>query len=280
MARHVSSGAARILQRDAHCHVHSTFQRAMNIRIGDDLVLLAPEGRRESADCPFGIEVAAGDWARIRSGLRSGSLGARWRWHSEQRTFTAGKTLVLAVGSPADAVDPIAVAPPVPQVFDLQASIPAGAPAPGLFQHHDAAEVNAHLRAARNALTGGGQLQDVLWLIGRGPGLTPSGDDALVGILAALTACGQVSQGTWTRLARTIERDGDLLTTDVSCAYLLCAVRGEFGRSVADVMDALVDQTRLHRAVQRLAQHGHTSGVDLLLGLNAALEPLDYAKSA
>lgn len=283
MAMHVSSGAARALDRDARCRVHSTFQHVMNILVGDDLVMLAPTGRHEALDCPFGIEISVADWVRIRSGLRSGSLATRWVWHRDQRRFTANGASVLAV-TPLDGVDSIVAAcsphrvTPLP--IDLRAATPPGTPEPGLLRHYGEPEVIARLRSATDALTGQGPLTDVLWLVGRGPGLTPSGDDALVGILAVLTMSEQVSHSALAELFRVLERDGVLLTTDVSRAYLLCAVRGEYSQSITDVMEALGEPDRLGSVVRRLVKHGHTSGIDVHLGMSVAVETLDYAKSA
>lgn len=283
MAMHVSSGAARALDRDARCRVHSTFQHVMNILVGTDLVMLAPMGRYEALDCPFGIEISVEDWYRLRSALRSGSLASQWTWHRDERRFTANGATVLLVPPPGGP-DPIVAAcshtKVVPLPIDLRAAMPPGTPEPGLLPHYGETEVIARLRSVSDALTGRGPLTDALWLVGRGPGLTPSGDDVLVGVLAVLTMSEQVSQSALTALFRVIERDGALLTTDVSRAYLLCALRGEYSRSITDVMGALDEPDRLGSVVRRLVQHGHTSGIDVLLGMSVALETLNYAKSA
>lgn len=274
MADHVSRGAARVLQRDARCCVHSSFTHTMNVRVGRGLVMLAPEGRPEPEDCPFGIEVTAGDWRRIREGLRSGALSSRWRWDSSSGRFTAGRSTVLRVSPhrhPQEVARPAREAP-APVVTALPA-LPGDAPLPGLLRHHTVGEVLGRLRSARDALTGRGAVEEVLWLIGRGPGLTPSGDDAVVGLLAAVISTGGLDPEAAGAVTGMLEQRGTRLTTDVSLAYLDCALRGEFGRSVTDVIAALGDPDTLGPAVQRLARHGHTSGVDLLLGLIIGLEP-------
>jgi hypothetical protein len=105
---------------------------------------------------------------------------------------------------------------------------------------------------------------------GRGPGLTPSGDDLLVGIVLALRL--------WPGIASSLDGGAqaarDLLvnaaqprTTRISSAYLETARQGQ----AAEPWHVLV--TSLHRspaetrrAVRRLLRIGETSGADTLTG--------------
>ncbi|MGR7069770.1 DUF2877 domain-containing protein [Klebsiella aerogenes] len=109
-----------------------------------------------------------------------------------------------------------------------------------------------------------GERPDWEWLIGNGPGLTPSGDDMLAGMLAVLHGAGFSD-----RLHAFIPPADQLtsLTTSVSCSYLNSARRGEFSLPVVKVMRGLQSTGDPKRAIQRLLAVGHTSGADTLLGM-------------
>lgn len=273
MNRHVSSGAARVLERDAPCSVHSVFDHLLNVRVGDDLLLLAPADRTEAGDCPFGAALAPSEWQRLDDGLRACTLPGSWSWSRADGTFTAGGATVLAMPPASWSV---AAAEPLPRLRGpVTLRMPADAPVPGLLEGHDVETALAAVRGARTALAGDRPFADVRWLLGRGPGLTPSGDDVLVGLLAGLSATGRLCAETVLRLAEVLDRHGRELTTEVSVAYLRCAARGEFARPVGEVVRALDEHRDSVPAVSRLLGHGHTSGADLLWGLIVGLEPTE-----
>lgn len=102
---------------------------------------------------------------------------------------------------------------------------------------------------------------DAVRWIGLGPGLTPSYDDALVGVMAVCRAEGITPPFELTDLS---------VTTDVSARYLRLAREGYFGEYVLDVIHALYGRGDLTEAVERLAGIGATSGCDMLLGMAQA----------
>jgi hypothetical protein len=98
-------------------------------------------------------------------------------------------------------------------------------------------------------------------LVGLGAGLTPSGDDVLVGFTAALTAVRN-------KLAHPIARaaaDGGSRTTLVARTYLYHAARGEYAERVHQLVDAVAsgDASRIALGMS----WGATSGADLVLGI-------------
>lgn len=108
-------------------------------------------------------------------------------------------------------------------------------------------------------------------LVGLGGGLTPAGDDFLVGALAALEwlGSGPVRQ----ELAReAAKRLGE--TPELSRAFLSRALAGDYSLPVLDLFAALAagSETDLAAAVARLCAVGHSSGSDLLGGVLWALE--------
>lgn len=112
-----------------------------------------------------------------------------------------------------------------------------------------------------------GEEPDWRWLIGRGPGLTPSGDDMLTGMIAVLYASGIVVQ-----LPSFLPPADHLaqLTTSVSCSYLNSARIGEFSTPLLKVMRSLQSGRDPHFAICRLLTVGHTSGADIVLGIAIA----------
>jgi hypothetical protein len=118
-------------------------------------------------------------------------------------------------------------------------------------------------------------------IVGLGPGLTPSGDDALAGLLLALRLLGGAVPGggravwlaDWIGAAVTAyacER-----TTALAATLLQCAARGQASVETAAVLRGIAGQEPLAPAARRLIDVGHTSGADaawgLLTGCRAAL---------
>lgn len=109
-------------------------------------------------------------------------------------------------------------------------------------------------------------------LIGLGSGLTPSGDDLVVGFLAGLwcTVLGQKERLDF------LSRLGEAVitlsprTNDISRTYLLHAARGKVSSrllELAQVISHGENSERLLTAAQAVMQTGHTSGMDAVTGL-------------
>lgn len=105
-------------------------------------------------------------------------------------------------------------------------------------------------------------------LIGAGPGTTPSGDDMVVGTLAALAARGLADAAI--RLSAAVT---PLLgaTTAASRHYIVAAASGRFAEHVHQLVDGLVDGMPARTILACASRWGATSGVDLLTGLAATL---------
>ena len=105
-------------------------------------------------------------------------------------------------------------------------------------------------------------------LLGRGRGLTPSGDDALAGAL--LVAHGLRSDG---RLAVAVRRRLGA-TTAVSSSLLRAAADGYAARQLVTLVDAVLAGTEpaVRAALPPVLDIGHSSGHDLVTGIRAALD--------
>lgn len=109
-------------------------------------------------------------------------------------------------------------------------------------------------------------------LVGLGPGLTPSGDDVLAGLMVTLRhvgAAARVGRAVWLAdwLAAAVTFDAGTRTTPISATLLHCAARGEASPEVTAVLRALAGRGALEPALRRLRRLGHTSGADLAQGV-------------
>lgn len=108
-------------------------------------------------------------------------------------------------------------------------------------------------------------------LIGRGPGLTPSGDDVLCGLLIGLAALRDKSGDLGARTVRTVVDDHRSSTTTASGALLVHAARGEAIPELAELLRTLESASPLTPALAALLAVGHHSGSDLARGILLAL---------
>ncbi|MEV7966875.1 DUF2877 domain-containing protein [Sphaerisporangium sp. NPDC088356] len=113
-------------------------------------------------------------------------------------------------------------------------------------------------------------------LMGLGPGLTPSGDDMLAGVLVALRQIGRaagVSRAVWLAdwLAATVAFDARTRTTPISATLLHCAAQGQACADALAVLRGIAGHQPLEPAVHRLLRLGHTSGADLAWGLRTGV---------
>lgn len=107
--------------------------------------------------------------------------------------------------------------------------------------------------------------------IGHGPGLTPSGDDFTVGILALNRVSPYLSSVFIDSLREYIKND---VTTDISKAYLNAALSGHFSMQVNRVIESLCqnDTICFQNSVNQLKKVGNTSGYDTLIGIFTGIQ--------
>jgi hypothetical protein len=117
-------------------------------------------------------------------------------------------------------------------------------------------------------------------LLGRGPGLTPLGDDVLAAAMVCLHALGSPASGA---LAAAVNAAAPDATTAVSAALLRHAARGECIPQLAELLDALAAGVAdpatgpLPRAAGGLLAVGHSSGAGLLHGVLVAVTAVHLA---
>ncbi|MFN0128587.1 MAG: DUF2877 domain-containing protein [Verrucomicrobiales bacterium] len=237
--------------------VHSAFVHAVNLSLDRDMWTVLGAVRQ---DAPFGIRIAAGaGMPGVKAGepvnVRAGFVGVG-KLVLDCRT--ASRWVPAQWGRPA---------------ADLRAR---------LLDLERAACPRAWFRSATMARDVTGALQGpnaelsaaVRRTVGRGPGLTPAGDDVLVGILLLLTS-GAAGPEASRAASRLVSALAPVLatTTDISRHLLDQAARGLPGRTLHDLGRALVEgapHSVFADALSRVLATGSTSGADACMGLVAA----------
>ncbi|HEY0645816.1 MAG TPA: DUF2877 domain-containing protein [Nocardioides sp.] len=147
----------------------------------------------------------------------------------------------------------------------------ASVPAPGDHGDHGFAPARAVTSAAGLSLPADGRLPPghLDHLLGRGPGLTPLGDDVLAGWFAARAATGHPDHVLAAALRRRLG-----VTTLLSATLLDCAVRGEV---LPQLAAWLADPGPV--TAEALMAVGATSGAGLMAGAGLALAsiPTDHS---
>ena len=269
----MSTEIERILDEPRRLSIHSVFDSAVNLQAGRRLVTCTTR----VISVPNGIEMTRSDLAGLQR-LRFTRPRDVVEWCSVDRVL-ASSTGAMVIASTPDTV-----------LFET--TLPASS---NDHLHGPARELLAHLARTRartgfegdwSALTSDVALTSavgslaagradaaVIHWLGRGPGLTPSGDDVLAGMITALRFVGAVDPSRIGPLRASIDAAAGRLTTDISAEYLHYACRGMASGMVRDLLVALdrADTLAMQDALERLSRHGDTSGMACALGVGLAL---------
>jgi len=114
-------------------------------------------------------------------------------------------------------------------------------------------------------------------LIGLGQGLTPSGDDILLGFLAGfIPTCGtDPARRAFLQSFSSMVAISARETNAISRTYLIHASQGRFSSALIHLVKAIcleLDPAEVTAAALRVLRTGHSSGVDIVTGLLAALK--------
>ena len=111
-------------------------------------------------------------------------------------------------------------------------------------------------------------------LLGAGSGLTPSGDDCIVGLLVALHALG--ARDVAATVACVVARHAPHRTGRLSAAHLDAACAGEAIEPLHAAVAALAAGTSPEPALDALERFGHGSGFDALAGVLLAADAIAH----
>jgi hypothetical protein len=143
-------------------------------------------------------------------------------------------------------------------------------------------EPTAFDRTVDRAISGFVETQDpsvLLALVGVGEGLTPTGDDVIVGIVAALDSlsAADVSAGALhAGLVQQLSHAVTGRTTRLAAQLILSACGGEYAEPLRDLLHCIaadpIDQRTLGASARAVAALGHDSGVSLIRGVVAGVD--------
>ena len=260
------------LLQDQDISVHSVFQTGMNLLLGERLLYV---GSDASAMRPFGIVVRADEFTLLRAHCQQGATGC---YNKGKNNIQWGSGIALDF-SRAD----LWTGSVVPREKNWMLLLSEGVAEwrrffqkkhleYGLSQEFPTEDAMIQALKRVVALHPTEVFEQLDFWIGRGPGLTPSGDDMLVGLLAALqwgeeTTFGEI-------VAAYMDQKGRRRTTAVSYEYLFYATKGVYSREICVLLDRLSRGEDWHGTLLALLALGHSSGADTALGLLAGLESL------
>jgi hypothetical protein len=124
------------------------------------------------------------------------------------------------------------------------------------------------LDALRSDVPASTPMHPIVDLVGLGPGLTPSGDDFLIGALALLDALSE--RDAHAELARAIAAIPRGRTSALSECLLKTAAAGHLGADLCDAVSAVVSGAP-DQALAAIRRIGHSSGWDMLAGILTTL---------
>jgi hypothetical protein len=147
-------------------------------------------------------------------------------------------------------------------------------------------------------------LDGAIKLLGLGPGLTPLGDDFLLGVLLTFNRWGQIlspdlpnmpkgdsavlsesermrrRHNMITDLNQIILENARLKTTQISTSLLTCAIEGAADERLIKLLDGLVSGVGItQNEIRNLLRWGNSSGITVLAGMISALKTKDTAPS-
>ncbi|MEQ1735088.1 MAG: DUF2877 domain-containing protein [Rhodoglobus sp.] len=241
------------------------------VHLGQSAVVLHPNGA--TADEPWLLTITDGAGGVTPGGISIPSPVAFARVRGEFAFAGLGATVDLSAWASCRELVPVELRL-APRDFDsgairaVSAALVGALPTTSTAFDGGLERVRSRagdLAAASLALDPGPVVAD---LIGAGPGTTPTGDDMVVGCLAALAvldrpdAASALSAAVAPLLAA---------TTTTSRHYLAAAASGRFAEHVNELVAGFATGHAADQLVAHARRWGATSGVDLLIGLAATL---------
>ncbi|MFJ5770893.1 DUF2877 domain-containing protein [Psychrobacillus sp. NPDC093180] len=269
-----------LLYKSENGYVHSRFANGFNIKIEDSLVFI---GNNKNGLLPFGIHLQEEDTLRAVSFVNNGDPVI---WNKKNNSIELPRvTISIEKGNSfkneLTTLDSTDIFKASFEQFCSQ-----------LVKIEDHTGLDVSFKEFLNKLFAAGEqswlgaepyliqlmeaaesrdkdlLEKVLrYFLGRGQGLTPSGDDMIVGMLAFDAVSPTLSPSFYEKVSELIE--GESITTDVAREYLRYALKQEFSSTVSNLVNALADGNapNFEKVLYDLIGVGHSSGLDTVLGI-------------
>jgi hypothetical protein len=245
--------------------IHSVFTRCVNVECRDGRIVAFHAPGPLAAPFAASLSVVP-DLGAVRAGDLVRRRGDRLRLGPLEVSFTPAARVDLSMPRGAR---------PARHVAEALAALGAlaGAAALDLPQ---ARQARARLAEAIRAGDPDGFAAAGRALLGLGEGLTPAGDDCVVGALAVLA--GSERQFLTPRARTSLARDAVERTTAIGREFILHALEGAFAEPVLALF-AATTAAEAERAAAGLARTGATSGVDTLAGVRLAVEAMEARRT-
>jgi len=258
--------------------VSARFESTVHLDLGGFVVAVLPPGAERM---PNGVSVAGalagagaprvGDRALLaRGGVSAGGLEILWdersqhwdarvvRWSADQRRGLRERAVAI-LGMALDGAPARRLAETLVRVGGFAADDG------GALTALESLLAAVRFADSRQAASAGRELA------GRGPGLTPAGDDVLAATALTLAAAGPAGAGRGAWVAALVPPDLRTLTTSISATLLELAVRGRgIGPARALLDPCRLHERRLRRELAALRRLGHTSGAIYAATIGAA----------
>jgi Protein of unknown function (DUF2877) len=269
-----------LLSQNEKGNVHSRFSNGFNIKMGDSLVFI---GNNKNGLLPFGIHLRE---ENTFSAVSSVNNGDSVTWNKRTNSIELpGVTISLEKGksfkNELTTLSSTAIFKASFERFCLQLNDIEDRTGLDvsfkefLNKFHAAGEQNwlgaePYLNMLIEAAMSSDEclIEKVLrYFLGRGQGLTPSGDDMIVGLLAFDAVSPFLSTSFYEKVSELIE--GESITTDVAREYLRYALKQEYSSTVSNLVNALADGngSNFEKVLHDLIGVGHSSGLDTILGI-------------
>lgn len=282
-AEEYEQGIPQVLAAEPTGSVHSVFQNGVNFRMGERLFFV---GTTKNGQLPFGIHMSSLAVQKVLETIRKDSLVV---WHSARQQLVIDNgllTICLANAASFHWQVSKQVFSEETQLDNLTMLVTSLLNEPrttGLEVDIDdfltvylggsgiSKRTDEHVCTLLNVL-GSNDLEiietELRFFLGRGQGLTPSGDDHLVGLLAIHAAIDILSHSFMEVLTTLVKKER--LTTDIGREYLIYAMEKKFSSNVVELASALtqeIDINMLKPLLSELLDMGHSSGIDTVFGM-------------
>lgn len=233
--------------------IHAVFPSVFYVEFQNTLIAIGP---RETDPGPITLtlDMPAFDWRKF--GLL---VGKKCSFFNGLLTIANRLTIHSRTAIPWSPPTPSRLEPP----GQITATPPTQGYGPCLTRNALPPEVAALTRWLHQALAGTVTAPRTS-LLGRGPGLTPSGDDFLGGSLIALHLLNrpEIARTLWA----TLEPLARTRTNAISRALLAAAARGMGSATLHHALDTYLTGKNLDTALAGLDKIGHSSGWDAFAG--------------
>lgn len=269
-----------LLSQNEDGYVHSRFSNGFNIKMGDSLVFI---GNTKNGLLPFGIHLQEGDIFRAVSSVKNGEPVL---WNSTTNSIEFSE-LVISLEKGKSFKNELMTLTSREifnnrferfclQLKQIENRTGLDVSIDEFINRYEAAgEKNWHgvelyvMKLMEAAMSDDETLieEALRYFLGRGQGLTPSGDDMIVGLLAVDAVSSFLSNSFYQKISQLIEVES--VTTDVAKEYLRYALKQEYSSTISNMVNTLVGEntSNFDKVFHDLIGVGHSSGLDTAFGI-------------